>query len=101
MNIKELRKQNKKNQTDIAKYLNISQSNYGKYELGSIEPDINTLCKLADYYNVSLDYLVGRKFGNDIGFLTQQQINYIKLFLKLDEQKQAKATGYVIALLED
>lgn len=101
MNLKELRKQNKKTQLEIATKINIPLMTYNNYENEKTEPNIKTLCKLADLYNVTLDYLVGRNFGNDLGFLTQQQFNYIKLFLKLNETKQAKATGFVISLLEN
>ena len=39
--------------------LNISQTNYSKYELGKINIPISSLKKLAKYYNTSLDYLLG------------------------------------------
>lgn len=84
MKLKDLRKANKKSQTEIAKYLNISQSNYGKYELQTVQPDIETLCKLADLYNVSLDYLVGREFKDDIGYLTPDQKNVLYAIKQLN-----------------
>lgn len=58
--LKPLRKALKQTQTDIAKYLGITVSAYGNYELGQREPDIATLNKLADYFDVSVDYLLGR-----------------------------------------
>lgn len=58
--LKELRKALKQTQTDLAIYLGITVSAYGNYELGQREPDIKTLNKLADYFNVSVDYLLGR-----------------------------------------
>ncbi|MGN1201999.1 MAG: helix-turn-helix domain-containing protein, partial [Eubacterium sp.] len=51
-------------QKDLAAYLLIDQSTYSDYENGKINIPIDMLIKIADYYNVSLDYLVGRK-GND------------------------------------
>lgn len=59
-NIKNLRKANKKNQQELADYLNIKQTTYSKYELGKINIPIGVFLKLADYYNVSVDYLLGR-----------------------------------------
>ena len=60
-NIRNLREDADKTQTEIADYLNIKQTTYSKYELGKINVPIEMLIKIADYYDVSLDYLVGRK----------------------------------------
>lgn len=99
MRLKELRKQKKVNQTEIAKYLNTTQVTYGRYELETCEPTIETLTKLADYYNVSLDYLVGRDFSNDIGYLTQQEKEFLKTYLQLNAQNRIKIAGYALGLL--
>ncbi len=47
-------------QKDVAKLVGVNQTTYGRYELGQIEPNIETIMKLADYYGVSIDYLLGR-----------------------------------------
>ena len=60
-NIRNLCEDADKTQTEIAEYLNIKQTTYSKYELGKINVPIEMLIKIADYYDVSLDYLVGRK----------------------------------------
>lgn len=60
-NIRNLREDADKTQTEIAEYLNIKQTTYSKYELRKINVPIEMLIKIADYYDVSLDYLVGRK----------------------------------------
>ena len=59
-NIRNLREDNDKVQTELAEYLNVKQTTYSKYELGKINIPIDVLIKLADYYDVSIDYLVGR-----------------------------------------
>lgn len=59
-NIRNLREDNDKIQTELAEYLNVKQTTYSKYELGKINVPVEVLIKLADYYDVSLDYLVGR-----------------------------------------
>lgn len=59
-NIKNLREDNDKTQQEIAEYLHITQTNYSKYELGKINIPIDVFIKLADYYDVSVDYLLGR-----------------------------------------
>ena len=58
--IREVREDKDLSQTDIAKILNTSQQQYSKYELGLRSIPIEKLDKLADYYNTSIDYLVGR-----------------------------------------
>lgn len=47
-------------QTDMAKILGINNRQYQRYESGDSEPKLDTLIFLADYFNVSIDYLVGR-----------------------------------------
>ena len=59
-NIRNLREDNDKKQQELADYLNIKETTYSKYELGKINIPIEVFIKLADYYNVSIDYLVGR-----------------------------------------
>ena len=59
LRIKDLREDNDMLQKDVAELLNISQTNYSKYELGKINIPINTLKKLALIFNTSIDYLLG------------------------------------------
>ena len=59
--IRELREDRDLTQTVLADYLGVRQTTYSKYELGRIEVPVEVLIKLADYYQVSLDYLVGRE----------------------------------------
>ena len=60
MKLKELRKSRKLTQDEVAKTLNVSRATYNGYELGKYEPNIITLCRLAELFNVSLDELLGR-----------------------------------------
>ncbi|MFJ7646894.1 MULTISPECIES: helix-turn-helix domain-containing protein [Lysinibacillus] len=56
--LKELRKEFKLTQADIAKFLNISESAYGYYEQGRNEISISSLQKLAEKYGVSVAYIL-------------------------------------------
>lgn len=58
--MRELRKINNYSQEDIAKKLNVSTSAYGFYEQGKTTPNAKTLEYLADLYDVTVDYLLGR-----------------------------------------
>lgn len=64
-NIRNLREDNDKKQQEIADYLHIKQTTYSKYELGKINIPIEIFIKLAEYYEVSVDYLLGRTDRKD------------------------------------
>jgi transcriptional regulator with XRE-family HTH domain len=58
--LKELRILKKLNQIDVASVLGIERSTYGKYETGDSSPDYEKLIQLADFFGVSVDYLLGK-----------------------------------------
>ena len=58
--IKDLRVDNDLTQKQISKFLNISQVAYSYYELNKRSIPLELLCKLADFYNTSIDYLLWR-----------------------------------------
>ncbi len=58
--LSKLRTKNKKTQQDMADLLGITRPAYTAYESGTRKPDYETLQKLADYFEVSVDYLLGR-----------------------------------------
>lgn len=58
--LKKLRKSKGVTQQELANELRYSQQVISNYEAGEREPQIQTLIKLADYFDVSIDYLVGR-----------------------------------------
>ena len=57
--LQEIRNKNNTLQKDIAEYLNITVSTYQRYEYGTRNPSLEILIKLAKYFNVSTDYLLG------------------------------------------
>ena len=59
-NIRNLRIDKGYTQKQIGEYLGISQNTYSQYEIGVLNYPLDVLIKLADLYNVSIDYLVGR-----------------------------------------
>lgn len=60
MRLKELRKSRKLNQVDLGKIAGITSKQIQRYESGESEPTLSVLVRLSDYFDVSLDYLVGR-----------------------------------------
>ena len=59
-NLRALREDRDLRQKDLAEVLNVSQNTYSQYENGVIALTAEVLIRLADYYNVSVDYLLDR-----------------------------------------
>ena len=59
LRIRDLREDADIKQQTIASYLHIKQNSYSQYETGARMPPLDVLIKLADYYGVSVDYLLG------------------------------------------
>ncbi len=98
--IKNLRISRNLTQTEVAKILGITQGTYQKYEKGQVEPTIQTLITLADFYGVTLDYLVGRPFAGDAGYLNQAESELLNIFRNATEKEQYKILGAVSALIK-
>ena len=64
-NIRSLRIDNGLTQKQVAQMLGISQNTYSQYEIGVLNYPVEALIKLADYYGVSTDYLLGRTTVKD------------------------------------
>ena len=63
MNLKEIRTSRELKVQDVADYLCCLPSVYSRYENGKREPSLEMLCKLSEYFNVSIDYLIrGEEF---------------------------------------
>jgi len=58
--VRDLREDNDKTQKEMAEVLNVQLTVYQRYERGERELPLWAAIKLADYYHVTLDYLVGR-----------------------------------------
>jgi len=60
MNLRKIRKERGISQLKLAMDLNMSQNTISRYETGEREPGINELIKIADYFDVSVDYMLER-----------------------------------------
>ena len=103
MKLKELRKNNNITQQELSQKLGMTQSNYGKYELGAQEPDLKTLFTLADYYNVSLDYLCGHETKHliDTSNMSEEVVKLIKIAINLPLPKLYALSGYALRLSQE
>lgn len=101
INLKSLREHKQISQKQLCDDLKIKTVTYNSWEKGKNEPSCENLVKLADYYNVTLDYLFGREFKNDLGYLTKEQFEIISAFLELEDGKQKKVAGYISAIKDE
>lgn len=117
-NLQILREANGLTQRQISVDLGITQQAYSRYERGDREPDLEMLCKLADYYGVTVDYLIGhdsksimdrpdsaiaenfiREFGDLFSDETFQ--SYIKLYKLMDARQRIFVLGMIVGWLKD
>lgn len=77
LRLKELREKNNVSQKELADFLNLTQVQISKYELGKNEPDLTTTKKIATYFNVTIDYLLGTSEENII-LITKQDLDVLK-----------------------
>ena len=85
LRLRELRLKHKLTQQDVADRLQLSSDAYSLYELGKRQMNYQTLCMIADVYNVSLDYLLGR-YDKNLVQLNDDELKIISLYRLLDKR---------------
>lgn len=93
-----LRKQKKQSQKDFADSLGISKGAVGMWETNKRQPDLEMLEKIADYYNVSTDYLLGRDSIDAISMhsseLTTQESKLLHYFRESQKNLSLKSIEF-------
>ena len=93
-NLKKLRNERGISQQYLGISIGISQQSINQYENNSIEPDIFTLSKLADYFHTSIDYIVGRTDirrpieDTEPCFLNPKEMELIQHYRDLNESER-------------
>lgn len=97
LKLKELREDVGITQEELAKKIDTSQTNIGRWEKGLNEPTYSAIIKLADFFGCTVDYLVGREddFGNvtitgTAPALSNEEERLLKAFRKLDASERDK-----------
>ncbi|MGN1212556.1 MAG: helix-turn-helix domain-containing protein [Christensenellales bacterium] len=98
MKLKDLRKDFKLTQQQLADYLGVAESTYRGYENGTSEPSIETLKKLATYYGVTLDYLCEFKTVEIPSISAEKDKKVINMFLKMTETKKQSIRAVIEAI---
>lgn len=104
-NLKELRKATKTTQNELAEAIGVSQQSINKYENHNIEPDIETLKRIADYFNTTIDYITGyspyRYKVEDIQnyALNDDEAEFIAAYRRLTPNQREAVVGVMRAFL--
>ena len=83
-NIKKLRLSMGMNQVEFAKKLNITKQCVSNWENDNVQPSIDMLVKIADFFKVSTDYLLGRTEAKylDVSELTDEQVAHLRILIE-------------------
>ena len=99
MKIKELRKSLNLSQTELANKIGVSQRSISDFENGNRSPDARILIKLADFFQVSTDVLIGRNFKSiNFSKLSDSHYELISKLSNLTEFECQKVLGYIDSL---
>lgn len=101
--LKELREAKHLSQQHLGMKLNVSQAMISKYELGSAQPDYQMLKKIANFFNVTTDYLLENS-DSKIAIstsLSETEKELIYDFKRLDQTQKEKAQAYIKGLLQE
>lgn len=84
--LKELRTGNKISQAKLAERLNMSQSGLSNWETGDNQPDTGSLLRLADIFEVTVDYLIGRSDIKDRPLIDSEIASKIALLSPISQE---------------
>ncbi|MBQ5331069.1 MAG: helix-turn-helix transcriptional regulator [Oscillospiraceae bacterium] len=101
--LRDLKEDHDLTQKQVADLIGVSMNHYGKYERGENDLPLEKAVILADFYDVSLDYIAGRsihRHGNAAPEFTADEIELIDRFRSLGERDKGKAEMYVQMLSE-
>lgn len=87
--IRQLRKTYRLTQEDLAEVLHTSRRNYSYYETGDQNIPVESLCTLADFYGVSVDYLVGRSDRKDSEVKSTENFPPVRIPAMIVSEKRA------------
>lgn len=100
-NLKFLREKQELQQKELAEDLNIDKTTVSAWERGINFPEVETLIKISDYFNVSIDSLLGLSNTRiNIDNFTDEEREMLKGIRELDRDEKNKLKGYLKALLE-
>lgn len=101
INLKEERKKKGLNQVELAKIFNVSKQTVSNWESGKRTPDAQTIEKLADFYNVTTDYLLGREASSEKNNVYSEEVKIASaLFEELSESQKKVVLSLMKEILD-
>ena len=97
--IRDLREDFDKTQIEVAEHLKTTAQYYGKYEKGERELPFSRAIQLADFYNVSLDYIAERGKSKQEIILNDEEIKLLRHWRSLSERNRGKVEFLIEELL--
>ena len=103
--LKKLREDKGLQPKDVAKILGITRQGYCRYEDGKSDLSTSTLSKLADFYDVSTDYLLGRdekKLSEDVASMTDNELDkaLIQGYMAMTETDRQGIRNYILEIFK-
>ncbi|MFC4777644.1 helix-turn-helix domain-containing protein [Paenibacillus sp. GCM10023252] len=99
--LKELRLSRNLSQEEVARTVGITRSAYSHYEINNRQPVYETVIKLAGFFEVSLDYIIG---GGDslrpLGEVTAETREVIRLLDDMDQEKRKESLDRLIGMIK-
>lgn len=98
LRLKELRNEKRLNQEILAAKLNVSQSTISAYEIGERMPDLKTLVAIANFFDVSLDYLAGLTDAKHLikqSELSPDELDHLHAYRQLSSTDREKLKAYM------
>lgn len=94
--LKHLRSKNNLNQDELASKINKKKDSISKYEHNKAFPEMPILIKIADYFKVSIDYLLGRSDIRQIKEeITNDELNLINIYKELDPNTKKEVVEFI------
>ena len=100
LRLRDIRQERRLSQVEVAQRLGMSPARYNNYEVNKSEPDIDTLIKLAEMYNVTIDDLLGRKTHLlNLEAIKPTKARLIEQILKMNDLQELRAEAFISGLM--
>ena len=96
LKIKELREEYQLTQKELAAKIGNVQRNVSNWENGSSEPDLETIAKLADYFQISIDELFGRDAHAPFSIMDDEEQALYRMIKTLDSEQKAALLRFLL-----
>ncbi|MFC3801302.1 helix-turn-helix domain-containing protein [Cohnella sp. GCM10012308] len=99
--LRQLRLERHLSQEEVARQVGITRSAYSHYEINNRHPVYETLIKLAHYFNVSLDYIIGGAGTKRNEHSAEpQEHKILELFKSMDQEQRQQSIGLLLGIVE-